>query len=230
MEDSMEGLEARIGELEAKVDRNTATLAELTTKLEDVVEATGETRGRLLEQNVEENLEYAFTGLYGRLLKSGSLTYRPLFTDRMSKPMIKAAALELGVDGTLDLLYELGCDLLAQMSLRKLEFLILVEVSVVMDLGRVRKALERSKLLRDSLAAVGRPTKVLPCVVGQNFQPEAILRAAETFVLPLVWADQKWERPEEAPGDVEEDAIVFRNWLGEEVLPSSEKRGLGETQ
>ena len=108
------------------------------------------------------------------------------------------------------------------MSLPKLEFLILVEVSVVIDLGRVRKAMERSKLLRDSLAAVGRPTKVLPCVVGQNFQPEAILRAAETFVLPLVWADHKWDRPEEALGDVEEDAIVFRTWLGEELLPSSE--------
>ena len=225
MEESVEGLAARIGKLEAKVDQNTASLAKLTARLEDVVKATGETRGRRLEQNVEENLEMAFTGLYGRLLKSGSLIYRPLFTDRMSKPMIKAAALELGIDNTLDLLYELGCDLLAQMSLRKLEFLILVEVSVVMDVGPVRKALERSKLLRDSLAAVGNPTKVLPCVVGLNFQPEAILRAAETLVLPFVWADHKWERPEESPGDVEEDAIVFRNWLGEEVLPPGEGNG-----
>lgn len=56
------------------------------------------------------------------------------------------------------------------MSLCKLAFLILVEVSVIMDVGRVRKALERSKLLSNSLAAVGNPTKVLPCVVGQNFQ------------------------------------------------------------
>ncbi len=56
------GLEERIGELEAKVEQNTASLAKLAARLEDVVEAPGETRGHLLEQNVEENLREAFTG------------------------------------------------------------------------------------------------------------------------------------------------------------------------
>ncbi len=69
MEESVEGLAARIGKLEAKVDQNTARLAKLTARLEDVVEATGETRGHLLKQNIEENLGEAFTGLYGSLLK-----------------------------------------------------------------------------------------------------------------------------------------------------------------
>ncbi len=47
-------------------------------------------------------------GLYGPLLKWTSLTYKPPFTDRMCKPMFKAAALGLGIDGTLDFLLRIG--------------------------------------------------------------------------------------------------------------------------
>ncbi len=168
--------------MEQKMARLQTGQDELRT---DLNRHTGSLRGDRLEE-VRQHLVAVFQWVYGSLFQAGDLSCRKLFRDRDAYGTALAAAQELGLQDQLDLAAELPCDLLARIRLPATDssFLV-VEAAVQMNQGRVRKAQAGAHRLAQALATAGHPESVLPCVVGEEFRPAALLQARlPTALLP----------------------------------------------
>ncbi len=170
--------------MEQKMARLQTGQDELRT---DLNRHTGSLRGDRLEEEVRQHLVAVFQWVYGSLFQAGDLSCRELFRDRDAYGTALAAAQELGLQDQLDLAAELPCDLLARIRLPATDssFLVVVEAAVQMNQGRVRKAQAGAHRLAQALATAGHPESVLPCVVGEEFRPAALLQARlPTALLP----------------------------------------------
>ncbi len=216
----MTRLQTDVTRLQTDVTRLQTGQDELRT---DLNRHTGSLRGDRLEEVVRQHLVAVFQWVYGSLFQAGDLSYRELFRDRDAYGTALAAAQELGLQDQLDLAAELPCDLLARIQLPATDssFLVVVEAAVQMNQGRVRKAQAGAHRLAQALATAGHPESVLPCVVGEEFRPAALLQAVESRVLALQWHRQRWQEPRQADGTAFPNVAVLQARLPTALLPGA---------